>query len=1394
MKRFLIPLAVFVLAAGFVSGTAEETYDHSTNSTTTAVSTSAPKRVLFDTAHNESYDLGGLQNALTEVGYEVSVAYPETTTTHLDVTNSIDPGQQDDYTASVSIPQNQVLIIEFYNQAPDQYLSLIVTTPDGDTGTLGAWGPDFPIHIHSPSAGSWQFQVESNAENSAAANYQLKISSGPVPIRSELLQEYDALVLGGPLEITHDDYDCAGPSLFNGHVNLLTEEEIDAINQFVSDGGGLLVAGGEEVTLVYDCFPGGGSVNRDGTVAANAVIADYGVEINKDMVIDPTNCDGGCPENPIVHTFTGHQVAQGIDSIVYPGFRQRHGGHSLNVTAPAGVIGKGDEDSYSVYVSNPTNRVYDEYPPVIAALDSSSEKKGRVVVVGEGWLFSDGDSDYDGLTNLNEYDNKQLALNILNWITSIPQIRGRIFAIDETNDSRTVEPIPAGIPVRLHKIERSVQPCAIGKAYKGVLDTTTKDGGLFHFPFGSERDVQCDPFDEEAEQCEQTEQAKDIFIPGELEFDPDNTNGYRAKTTVYYSAGDFNAGKSVYLEVYIYSDRYWWDNDTRHETLTLFPPDGLDASGVFNNRYDGIPDIVDYYPRPTPLLLVHGHGGMAEYWRGLRDPLIKTVIGQTWEVFYPGGEHIVQGSAVLKDGIDLILDRYNIFPQLDEKVDIVAHSMGGPISRAYLAGMAESENNTTIQPYSPKVRRLLLLATPNFGVLSAARIQEGDIDCTNLYNRFIFHHNPDEPALRDLVMGSVFFRDLGNKGLSNKNDVLVVAGTRHTPSLRPFGCFEAQDQDDVMIGLSSASLLSFEYPLAVLYRNHSQMRGTGELCSRALPQPESDGDDNPHNDVNELVRLIEVFLYDQDEVKFFTDLYIQPVQQSEDLPTVYRIWGMRGHEYLEEAPSSVQEWEDLAQEWNSMDGHLKDDNTTYVHHNDTDFRRGSLLLRIVSDAGEDLDVTGVQLLTHLWDAGTLSQNQESKLWYINSGPPLDFGGVLFSGKYSARLLLSDGSRYKTSIEIKPSQTVSTTIPISQMTSFFISYDLNNSGTVDADDIQSISGDWRCKCGDECYNPEHDFDYDCDTDIIEIMSVAAHWEGEPAPTSWTQKSPTIHPSARAGVPMAYSTDQNAIILFGGGLGSGQFSNETWSYDGDNWTQLSPTTSPAPRASHAMVYDSGRDKMVMFGGWDNNTLRQDTWEFDGTNWYQVPVATSPPARHHHAMAYDSMRDRVVLFGGDLPWPGFFDDTWEYDGSDWNQKNPTNHSSARRGHAMAYDSHRDKIVLFGGVDSSQQCLGDTWEYDGSNWVQTATQGPSPRDYASMVYDAARQKMVLFGGGGCGSAFSDTWEYANGVWTQVDTSTAPSPRGQYGMAYDPARQVTVLFGGGGSAGLLDDTWEYGP
>jgi len=289
--------------------------------------------------------------------------------------------------------------------------------------------------------------------------------------------------------------------------------------------------------------------------------------------------------------------------------------------------------------------------------------------------------------------------------------------------------------------------------------------------------------------------------------------------------------------------------------------------------------------------------------------------------------------------------------------------------------------------------------------------------------------------------------------------------------------------------------------------------------------------------------------------------------------------------------------------------------------------------------------------------------------------------------------------------------------------------------------------------------------------------------------WKQVA-TTGPSPRDMFGLAYDSDREVTVLFGGGCAVNDcYLNDTWEWGGAQWTQVDDS-GPAPRKYTAMVYDRARRVSVLFGGVSDSGIFGDTWEWNGTNWTKV-ADTGPSPRSTHAMAYDSKREVVVLFGGQNPYA--LGDTWEWNGTSWNQV-PVTGPSPRWAHAMAYDSKREVTVLFGGyLGATLEYFRDTWEWDGTSWTQVATSGPNPRSSMRMAYDITREQILLHGGVGYNwpQLYNDTWQWNVDEWELV-TSEGP-PRAEHGLVYDSARCVAVLFGGRGPGAwdFAGDTWE---
>lgn len=292
-------------------------------------------------------------------------------------------------------------------------------------------------------------------------------------------------------------------------------------------------------------------------------------------------------------------------------------------------------------------------------------------------------------------------------------------------------------------------------------------------------------------------------------------------------------------------------------------------------------------------------------------------------------------------------------------------------------------------------------------------------------------------------------------------------------------------------------------------------------------------------------------------------------------------------------------------------------------------------------------------------------------------------------------------------------------------------------------------------------------------------------------------------SRSSVVGAFSPAQGKVIMFGGYLytspTSGQYTNETWAWDGAAWSQLA-ATGPAPRRSASIATDWGRGTVLLFGGiGSGSTLFRDTWEWNGSRWTLVSN-TGPAADWSAPMAYDQRRRRMVLVTRESN----VMKTWEWDGANWSLRSSGDFSSRPVG-AMAYDAVRGECIFYGGYGplpgGGFGFLNETWAWNGTSWSQRAASGPGGRLYHSMTWDSWRGEIVLLGGGGTApdpdQYFTDCWTWNGSAWT-LDSAAHPGKRETCVAAFDPVRGTTVVAAGtyisGGFTRIPADTWVRGP
>ena len=201
-----------------------------------------------------------------------------------------------------------------------------------------------------------------------------------------------------------------------------------------------------------------------------------------------------------------------------------------------------------------------------------------------------------------------------------------------------------------------------------------------------------------------------------------------------------------------------------------------------------------------------------------------------------------------------------------------------------------------------------------------------------------------------------------------------------------------------------------------------------------------------------------------------------------------------------------------------------------------------------------------------------------------------------------------------------------------------------------------------------------------------------WDGQ----DWTLRA-SVGPKVLYRQAMAFDPSLGKVILFGGNLGSIDFSDETWAWDGQAWTRLMPALRPAPRAGVSLAWDSARKALLLFGGAAENKAAPDkadeagvplgdTWTLSGGTWTQLAPVLAPTARADATMAYDPRDRSLILFGGNAC--PFRSETWAWDGTTWKLLRPSLSPAARTRAAMAADPDSHVLVLFGGL-ADTPCL---------------------------------------------------------------------------------------------------------
>ena len=221
-----------------------------------------------------------------------------------------------------------------------------------------------------------------------------------VPFTKASLSSYKILVISNALGAEEDDDDGADKSAF-------TEEEIEAVHDWVKGGGSLL--------LIADHAPFGG--------AAAALASRFGVESSKGYTFDKENSVAGSPTQLI---FSRENKLLGQHSIL----EGRGENERINLLRSfTGQSFAGPKDSVAILklsdaatdLPNPQAQTSVSAAGRAQAL-ALKFGKGRVVVQGEAAMLSaqvSGPENRRMGMNVPGNDNRQYALNLMHWLSGL---------------------------------------------------------------------------------------------------------------------------------------------------------------------------------------------------------------------------------------------------------------------------------------------------------------------------------------------------------------------------------------------------------------------------------------------------------------------------------------------------------------------------------------------------------------------------------------------------------------------------------------------------------------------------------------------------------------------------------------------------------------------------------------------------------------------------------------------------------------------------------------------------------------------------------------------------------------------------------------------------------------
>jgi len=253
----------------------------------------------------------------------------------------------------------------------------------------------------------------------------------------------------------------------------------------------------------------------------------------------------------------------------------------------------------------------------------------------------------------------------------------------------------------------------------------------------------------------------------------------------------------------------------------------------------------------------------------------------------------------------------------------------------------------------------------------------------------------------------------------------------------------------------------------------------------------------------------------------------------------------------------------------------------------------------------------------------------------------------------------------------------------------------------------------------------------------------------------------------------ATSENTTLLFGGYAGTDFVYGDLRQLVSDDWIDIVDASRPVARTGAVMAYDTESQLFVLFGGdvspFDARLPTNETWVLStatGRWGLREPELSPRPKSEGHptlfelSLSYNEKADRMMLLIGG-------DELWAYDTNTnvWEER-ATPGLDADFMIAAAYHAGIDRLIAYGGAPTSTSA--ETWSYDYTtdSWeLVTTDASPGPLADHAMAYDPATDAVYLYGGsievlsqGNPPTPSGAMWAFDGSQWTRVDVATLGS------------------------------------